>query len=123
MRGVPTPGTAGCGSAGGLLVSTGETLAQVQNRLLPIGSTINGVTVVNNDTAVPLFAYLPGYGLVGDAMDPAPPTIRPSASPKDVREFMGKDAEHVLVTTLEGELIGVVWLDALERLPDEGDPG
>ncbi|HWS85434.1 MAG TPA: TonB-dependent receptor [Pyrinomonadaceae bacterium] len=65
VRGVTTPGNAGCGSAGGVLVSTGETLAQVQNRLLPVGATINGVTVVNNDTAVPVFAYLPGYGLVG----------------------------------------------------------
>ncbi|MET0623052.1 MAG: TonB-dependent receptor [Pyrinomonadaceae bacterium] len=65
VRDVTTPGTTGCGSAGGVLVSTGETLAQVQNRLLPIGATINGVTVVNNDTAVPLFSYLPGYGLVG----------------------------------------------------------
>ncbi len=66
VRGVTTPGTNGqCGSAGGTLISTGETLAQVQNRLLPIGATINGVTVVNNDTAVPLFGYLPGYGLVG----------------------------------------------------------
>jgi outer membrane receptor protein involved in Fe transport len=65
VRGVTTPGPTGCGSAGGILIATGETLAQVQNRLLPIGSTINGVTVVNNDTAVPLFPYLPGYGLVG----------------------------------------------------------
>ena len=65
VRGVTTPGATGCGSAGGTLISTGETLAQVQNRLLPIGATINGVTVVNNDTAVPLFRYLPGYGLVG----------------------------------------------------------
>ena len=65
VRGVTTPGATGCGSAGGILIPTGETLAQVQNRLLPIGATINGVTVVNNDTAVPLFAYLPGYGLVG----------------------------------------------------------
>jgi hemoglobin/transferrin/lactoferrin receptor protein len=65
VRGVTTPGAAGCGSAGGVLVSTGEAQAQVQNRLLPIGATINGVTVVNNETAVPLYPYLPGYGLVG----------------------------------------------------------
>lgn len=65
VRGVTTPGTSGCGSAGGTLTATGETLAQVQNRLLPIGTTINGVTVINNDTAVPLYPYLPGYGLVG----------------------------------------------------------
>lgn len=56
VRGLTTPGPTGCGSAGGILIPTGETLAQVQNRLLPI---------VNNDTLVPLFPYLPGYGLVG----------------------------------------------------------
>ena len=65
VRGLTTPGPTGCGSAGGILIPTGETLLQVQNRLLPIGATINGVRVVNNDTLVPLFPYLPGYGLVG----------------------------------------------------------
>jgi hemoglobin/transferrin/lactoferrin receptor protein len=65
VRGLTTPGPTGCGSAGGILTATGETLAQVQNRLLPIGAVINGVRVVNNDTLVPLFSYLPGYGLVG----------------------------------------------------------
>ncbi|HEX8493387.1 MAG TPA: TonB-dependent receptor [Pyrinomonadaceae bacterium] len=49
----------------GILLATGETLSQVQNRVLPIGATINGVTIVNNSTAVPLFDHLPGYGLVG----------------------------------------------------------
>jgi outer membrane receptor protein involved in Fe transport len=64
VHGVTTPGTTGqCGSAGGILIATGETLTQVQDRLLPIGATINGVRVVNNDTAVPLFTRLPGYGL------------------------------------------------------------
>ena len=59
-----TPGTNGqCGSAGGTLIATGETLAQVQNRLLPIGAVINGVRVVDNDTAVPLFVSIPGYVL------------------------------------------------------------
>jgi hemoglobin/transferrin/lactoferrin receptor protein len=65
IRGLTTPGPTGCGSAGGTLISTGETLAQVQNRLLPLGATINGVRVENNDTLVPLFPHLPGYGLVG----------------------------------------------------------
>ena len=65
VRGLTTPGPTGCGSPGGTLIATGETQAQVQNRLLPLGATINGVRVVNNDTLVPLFPYLPGYGLVG----------------------------------------------------------
>jgi hemoglobin/transferrin/lactoferrin receptor protein len=65
VRGLTTPEGSGCGSAGGILIPTGETLAQVQNRLLPIGATINGVRVEDNDTVVPTHPYLAGYGLVG----------------------------------------------------------
>lgn len=65
VRGVTSPGAAGCGSAGGILLPTGETQVQVQNRLLPIGAVINGVRVVNDDTVVPTHPYLAGYGLVG----------------------------------------------------------
>jgi hemoglobin/transferrin/lactoferrin receptor protein len=67
VHGVTTPGPTGCGSASStaILIPTGETLIQVQNRLLPIGATINGVTVVDANSNVPLFTAVPGYGLVG----------------------------------------------------------
>lgn len=65
VRGLTTPGSGGCNTAGGILIPTGETLTQVQNRLLPIGATINGVTVVDNNTNVPLYTSVPGYVLFG----------------------------------------------------------
>ncbi len=65
VRGLTTPGAGGCRNAGGILIPTGETLLEVQDRLLPIGATINGVTIVDNNSAVPLFNAVPGYGLVG----------------------------------------------------------
>lgn len=52
-------------TADDILLATGERLAQIQNRLLPIGATINGVTITGNGSAVPLLTALPGYGLVG----------------------------------------------------------
>jgi hemoglobin/transferrin/lactoferrin receptor protein len=52
VHGLTTPGPTGCGSAGGILIATGETLAQVQNRVL--GAV----------TSAPMFTSLPGYGLV-----------------------------------------------------------
>lgn len=53
VRGLTTPGTTGqCGSAGGTLIATGETLQQVQNRVL------------GNADSAPLFTAIPGYGLI-----------------------------------------------------------
>jgi hemoglobin/transferrin/lactoferrin receptor protein len=54
VRGLTTPGPTGCGSAGGILIRTGETLAQVQTRVL--GSP--------TAAAQPLFDHIPGYGLI-----------------------------------------------------------
>jgi hemoglobin/transferrin/lactoferrin receptor protein len=53
VRGLTTPGETGqCNSAGGRLRATGETLAQLQNRLL------------GDADSAPLYPAIPGYGLV-----------------------------------------------------------
>jgi hemoglobin/transferrin/lactoferrin receptor protein len=54
VRGLTTPGANGqCGTAGGILIATGETLTEVQTRLLGAADS------------APLFRAIPGYGLIG----------------------------------------------------------
>lgn len=58
VYGITSPGSSGqCGSSGGILIATGETLAEVQARMLP------GISPADNNTAVPLFRSIPGYVL------------------------------------------------------------
>ncbi|MBX3277597.1 MAG: TonB-dependent receptor [Acidobacteria bacterium] len=54
IRGLTTPGAnAQCGAAGGILIATGETLTEVQTRVLGAADS------------APLFRAIPGYGLIG----------------------------------------------------------
>ncbi len=49
------------GTADDVFGPTGETLLQIQDRVLPLGASLNGVTVMNNSTRVPLYLSTAGW--------------------------------------------------------------
>jgi len=49
------------GTADDVFVATGETLLQIQNRVLPIGATINGVRITDDNSRAPVFVKTAGY--------------------------------------------------------------
>jgi Mg/Co/Ni transporter MgtE len=60
---------------------------------------------------------------VAEIMDEAPDTVRPSASPEEVLEYLGSgpdSADHVVVTTSDGVLIGLAYRAEVEECVREG---
>jgi outer membrane receptor protein involved in Fe transport len=49
------------GTADDIFAPTGETLAQIRDRVLPIGATINGVTIVDENSRAPLYVRTAGF--------------------------------------------------------------
>ncbi len=49
------------GTRDDLFTPTGETLVDLQNRVLPLGATVNGYTIMNDRTRVPMFIRSDGW--------------------------------------------------------------
>ncbi len=55
-----------------------------------------------------------GGALVDAVMQPAPSTIRPQVTLRAAKEYLHRDAQHLLVTTSDGTLIGALTRAELE---------
>ena len=51
--------------ATGVFRPTGETLLQIQNRVLPIGATIHGARIVDDSSRAPLYLSTAGWAIAG----------------------------------------------------------
>ncbi len=52
------------GTADDVLAATGETMLQIQHRVLPMGASINGVRITDDNSRAPLYLKTAGYATV-----------------------------------------------------------
>jgi CBS domain-containing protein len=57
-----------------------------------------------------------GHGPVEAYMQPAPPTVRPHLTLGTAKDYLHKDENHLLVTTSDGVLIGLVTRAEVESV-------
>jgi rhodanese-related sulfurtransferase len=100
----------------GPLATTGEAAALVDTSGdgPPICVVVDGAGVVLGTVRAEA-AAAPADTPVLDVLQTGPPTVRPSITVAELVESMDKDGQgHVLVTTLDGRLLGVVLRADLE---------
>lgn len=119
--GLPSEGTNGDAARAGALARPVETcgidatIGDVVDRFDGPGSV---VIVTHDDVVVGLLRAevggLPAATPVTDAMQPGPPTVRPSIQGAELAESMAGDhQDRVLVTTYTGKLLGLIHKDDL----------
>jgi len=122
VLGLPTEGQVGDARRVGqraVDVPTVPVDATVKN-VLALGEIAYTVVVLGPDDVVvgalrPTVRALPPRTLVRDVMIPAPSTIRPDLRVEEVARRFAKDGlDHLLVTTVNGVLIGLVTMDVLD---------
>lgn len=101
-----------------------ETVAGVFPELAELGLCV----VVDDDRVVlgalgPSVLELPPESIAGEVMHAAPLTVRPDTPRSELVQLLGRiGRDHVLVTTLAGELLGWVRGQDLGEPPSEADP-
>jgi predicted transcriptional regulator len=100
-----------------------DSLGKVWERVQAAGDdacvVLNEADIVLGSLSGEAFAAAP-ESTVEQAMDPGPTTIRPHVSLAEITDYLQqRDRDRVLVTTADGQLMGVLYRQDAERLLGE----